>query len=227
MIAVSKAPSVNAVQARKYLHDLTLFYLDTLTSHPIYKKAYKKGMVDMPVHEDGAWHEVPITHIVPLWTRRPKYALYLAFHLTRDGFNGCNIVFPIVPKGEERVRLFLHAHNTKDEVKGLVNSITTWIQEMLDIEASGDKNKLPSAARLAFDILEKEEQNTNETDSAVVKSVNGAEKDVKDDVAKDAVEKETVSKDVGNKTFLNGISAFKNRSLVNGLKMGDIPSRII
>lgn len=176
-------------------------------------------MVDMPVHEDGAWHEVPITHIVPLWTRRPKYALYLAFHLTRDGFNGCNIVFPIVPKGEERVRLFLHAHNTKDEVKGLINSITTWIQEMLDIEASGDKNKLPSAARLAFDLLEKDEQMSNGTNTVADEKNNT--------VDKDSGVKETVSKDTGNKNLMNGISAFKNRSLVSGLNFGDMPSRII
>ncbi|KDN70594.1 putative aminotransferase class I and II, partial [Colletotrichum sublineola] len=145
-------------KAREYLHDLTLFYLDTLTSHPVYQKAHKKGMVDMPVHEDGAWHETPITHIVPFWTRRPRHALYLAFHLTRDGFNGCGIVFPIVAKGEDRVRLSLHAHNTKDEVKKLIQSLVAWMQEMLDIEASGDKNRLPTAARLAFDMINTDRQ---------------------------------------------------------------------
>jgi 8-amino-7-oxononanoate synthase len=186
-----------------------LFYLDTLTSHPVYKKAKKKGMVDMPVHEDGAWHETPITHIVPLWTRRPKHALYLAFHLTKDGFNGCYIVFPIVPKGEDRVRLFLHAHNTKDEVKKLIDSITTWLQEMLDIEASGDKNRLPAAARLAFDILEKEKEATNGTNNAAVEN------------------SKTVSKDVGTMNLMNGISAIKHTQLVSGINFGELPARLL
>lgn len=143
-----------------------MFYLDTLTSHPVYKKAHKKGILDIPIHEDGSWHETPITHIVPLWTPRQKHALYLAFHLTRDGINGCYIVFPIVGKGEDRVRLLLHAHNTKDDVRKLIDSITTWTQEMLDIEASGDKNRLPSAARLAFDLIKRDRQISNGSNGA-------------------------------------------------------------
>ncbi|KAL2760153.1 hypothetical protein ACRALDRAFT_2038857 [Sodiomyces alcalophilus JCM 7366] len=167
----------NSSQARDYLHELTLFYLDTLTSHPVYKKAHKKGILDMPLHEDGSWHELPITHIVPLWTPRSKHALYLAFHLTRDGINGCYIVFPIVGKGEDRVRLLLHAHNTKDEVRKLIDSIISWTQEMLDIEASGDKNRLPSAARLAFDLVKRDREGTNGTNgvdgASLLNPVNG------------------------------------------------------
>ncbi|KAL8700932.1 MAG: hypothetical protein Q9224_000734 [Gallowayella concinna] len=145
--------SEKAQKAREYLRDLTLFYLDTLTSNPIYKKANAKGLLRMPVHEDGDWHEVPITHIVPIWCK-PKHAYYLSFHLVRDGINGTPIVFPVVARGEDRVRIFLHAHNTYDEVKFLVKSICAWAEEMMEIEASGDKNRLPTAARLAYDLLE-------------------------------------------------------------------------
>ncbi|KAL8927713.1 MAG: hypothetical protein Q9208_002128 [Pyrenodesmia sp. 3 TL-2023] len=140
--------------ARGYLRDLTLFYLDTLTSNPIYKKANAKGLLRMPMHEDGDWHEVPITHIVPIWTK-PKHAYYLSFHLVRDGINGTAIAFPVVARGEERVRILLHAQNTREEVMTLVRSICSWAEEMLEIEASGDKNRLPSAARLAYDLLPK------------------------------------------------------------------------
>lgn len=108
----------------------------------------------MPVHEDEDWHEVPITHIVPIWTK-PKHANYLSFHLVRDGINGTPIVFPVVARGEDRVRIFLHAHNTHEEVITLVNSICSWAKEMMEIEASGDKNRLPTAARLAYDLLQK------------------------------------------------------------------------
>lgn len=113
-------------------------------------------MLHMPVHDDGDWRHAPVTHIVPLWTGQQRYAMYLAFHLTRDGFNGCHIVFPIVGKGEDRVRLILHAHNTEEDVRRLVGSICAWAQEMMDIESGGDRRRLPSAARLAYDLLERE-----------------------------------------------------------------------
>lgn len=209
IIVTLGAIKTNLPQARDYLHELTLFYLDTLTSHPTYKKAYKKGMLDMPVHEDGAWHETPVTHIVPLWTRRPKHALYLAFHLTKDGFNGCYIMFPIVSKGEDRVRLLMHAHNTKDDVRKLIGSMTAWIQEMLDIEASGDKNRLPTAARLAFDIIKRDRQITNGTSSVAIKSTNG------------------VSKDSASLNLINGISAIKSAPLISGIGRMDLPSRLV
>ncbi|EOA82143.1 uncharacterized protein SETTUDRAFT_156992 [Exserohilum turcica Et28A] len=219
MVTFTKALS----GAREYLHDLTLFYLDTLTSHPVYKKAYKKGMVDMPVHEDGAWHETPITHIVPLWTRRPRHALYLAFHLTRDGFNGCYIVFPIVAKGEDRVRLFLHAHNTKEDVKNLIQSMVTWIQEMLDIEASGDKNKLPTAARLAFDIIEKDKQIANGAAPVTSAVATTAATTVTSTVAVKSTDE--VSKESGSLSLLNSISSLKLG--LNGLGRMEMPSRLI
>jgi 8-amino-7-oxononanoate synthase len=134
-----------------------------LTSHPTYKRAAKKGILRMPVHEDGAWHEIPITHIVPIWTK-PKYAHYLSFHLVRDGINGTPIVFPVVAKGEDRVRIFMHAHNTEEDVKKLVNSIMEWAEEMLEIEASGDKNRVPSAAKPAFDLIGQEQEESNGAD---------------------------------------------------------------
>lgn len=109
----------------------------------------------MPLYEDEDWHEVPITHIVPIWTTKPKHAYYLSFHLVRDGINGTPIVFPVVARGEDRVRILMHAHNTREEAMTLVHSICSWAEEMMEIEASGDKNRLPSAARLAYDLMPK------------------------------------------------------------------------
>ncbi|KAF2878488.1 pyridoxal phosphate-dependent transferase [Massariosphaeria phaeospora] len=157
---ISLIQTEKAQKARDYLLYLTRFYLDTLTSHPTFKKANAKGLLRIPIHEDEDWHEREITHIVPIWTK-PKHAHYLSFHLVRDGINGTPIVFPIVAKGEDRVRLIMHAHNTEDDAKALVNSICSWAEEMMEIEASGDKNKVPSAARLAFDLVKKEQVGTN------------------------------------------------------------------
>lgn len=132
---------------------MTKFYLDTLTSDPTYKKANARGLLRIPVHEDGDWHDQPfITHICPIWTRS-KHAYYLSFHLVSDGINGTPIVFPIVARGEDRVRLIMHAGNTEDEVRRLVSSILTWAEEMMEIEASDDKNRLPTAAQRAYTLM--------------------------------------------------------------------------
>lgn len=105
----------------------------------------------MPVREDEDWHAEPfITHIVPLWTK-PKHAYYLSFHLVSAGINGTPIVFPVVAKGEDRVRLIMHSFNTEEDVKALVDAVCSWAAEMMEIESSGDKNKLPVAARRAYD----------------------------------------------------------------------------
>jgi len=38
------------------------------------------------------------------------------------------IVHPTVPRGEERVRVCLHAGNTMDEIRGLVERIKDWVE---------------------------------------------------------------------------------------------------
>ncbi|GBG32498.1 5-aminolevulinate synthase, mitochondrial [Hondaea fermentalgiana] len=42
--------------------------------------------------------------------------------LARDGFDVMPIRSPTVPRGEERLRVILHSHNTVDEVRGLLRS---------------------------------------------------------------------------------------------------------
>ncbi|KAL8952151.1 MAG: hypothetical protein Q9222_001928 [Ikaeria aurantiellina] len=156
--------SEKAQKAREHILDLTRLYIDTLTANPIYKKANAKGLLAMPLHDDGDWREGPVTHIVPIWTPKPKHAYYLSFHLVRDGINGTPIVFPIVARGEDRVRLMMHGHNTYEDVHTLVGSICSWAEEMMEIEASGDKNRLPSAARLAYDLISKDRNVSNKAD---------------------------------------------------------------
>jgi 8-amino-7-oxononanoate synthase len=61
-----------------------------------------------------------------------------------------NIAFPIVPRGESRVRFVFHAHNTKEQVDATVTAICDWAREMLDIENGQSESSLPSAARYVF-----------------------------------------------------------------------------
>ena len=61
--------------------------------------------------------------------------------------------YPIVPKGQSRVRVAFHANNTESQVDALVGAICEWAQEMMDIEGGGgDGNKIPKAARQVYAI---------------------------------------------------------------------------
>lgn len=50
----------------------------------------------------------------------------LAGYLQKNGFDVRPILYPTVPKGSERLRVVLHAFNTEDEVKQLIQKITTF-----------------------------------------------------------------------------------------------------
>jgi 8-amino-7-oxononanoate synthase len=137
-------------RARERLQYLTKFFLDTITANPTYQKANKAGILRIPIHEDGDWHSQPfISHICPVWTRH-RDAFFLSFHLLAAGIAAYPVIFPIVPKGEDRVRLVMHACNTEAQVETLVDAICGFAEEVLEIDASGGKKGLPSAARQAY-----------------------------------------------------------------------------
>ncbi|PWN88484.1 PLP-dependent transferase [Acaromyces ingoldii] len=62
--------------------------------------------------------------IVPLLTPRARE---LAAHLVEHGFLVRPICYPTVPKGKERVRICVHAHNSAAEVQGLVDCVAKWL----------------------------------------------------------------------------------------------------
>ncbi|KAG0041723.1 5-aminolevulinate synthase, nonspecific, mitochondrial, partial [Gryganskiella cystojenkinii] len=53
----------------------------------------------------------------------------LSQELIRAGLNVKPIRFPTVPKGKERVRICLHAHNTIEQVAQLISIVQVWIQQ--------------------------------------------------------------------------------------------------
>jgi 8-amino-7-oxononanoate synthase len=123
-------------------------FLKTITAHPVWAEAEDEGILRIPLAEDydGLEH---LTHIVSVLTR-PKHELYLFFHLMINNINAYAFSFPVVPKGESRVRLVFHAHNDLDQAETLANVICEWAQEMLDIEAGKSENVMPSAARQVY-----------------------------------------------------------------------------
>lgn len=121
----------------------------------------------MPLFEEESWESQRfVTHICPVWTPRPKNNFWLSFHLQLAGYAAYPVYFPIVPKQQERVRLVIHAGNTEEEIRGLVASICSFGKEMLEIEESGDKNRIPNAARYANGLYAKEEMNIQSDISA-------------------------------------------------------------
>ena len=57
------------------------------------------------------------------------------------------IVPPTVPEGGERVRICLHAGNTKEQVEGLVDVVEAWVMEQ-QCERQLAKRQVEERARL-------------------------------------------------------------------------------
>ncbi|KAM0693991.1 hypothetical protein Q7P36_006117 [Cladosporium allicinum] len=72
--------------------------------------------------------QAPQSPIFSLLTPTPKQ---LAAYCQRKGFVVRGIVPPTVPEGGERVRICLHAGNTKEQVEGLVDVVEAWVMEEL------------------------------------------------------------------------------------------------
>ncbi|KAI1859875.1 hypothetical protein JX265_010324 [Neoarthrinium moseri] len=122
--------------------------LELLTSDPIIDDARDEGILWIPHIEDWEQRDVQ-THIVPLCTRS-RHELFLFFHLLTNNFNAYPFSFPVVPKGQSRVRLVIHAHNTVEQIEKLACVISDWAAEMLDIENGESDKQLPDAARQLY-----------------------------------------------------------------------------
>ena len=81
--------------------------------------------------------------------------MYLFFQLLLNDINAYPMAFPVVAKGETRIRLVFHAHNTLEQVETLASVICGWAREMLEIEHGESEILLPSATRQAYAIQAK------------------------------------------------------------------------
>jgi 8-amino-7-oxononanoate synthase len=78
---------------------------------------------------------------MPLLT---PYARALSAHLLAHGLNARPITWPTVPKGMDRVRVCLHAGNTRAEIDDLVSASVTWaagIAQAERAEPGGDQTR--------------------------------------------------------------------------------------
>ncbi|KAK3291053.1 pyridoxal phosphate-dependent transferase [Chaetomium fimeti] len=70
----------------------------------------------------------PQSPVIPVLTSQPRN---LAKHCQQMRFMVRPIVAPTVPKGEERIRICLHARNSMAEVEGLIGAIEQWLVETM------------------------------------------------------------------------------------------------
>ncbi|PQE28219.1 8-amino-7-oxononanoate synthase protein [Rutstroemia sp. NJR-2017a BBW] len=73
----------------------------------------------------------------PIFSIQTPYPKELAKECQDQGFNVRGIMSPTVKKGTERVRVCLHAGNTRYEVEGLVRVIQEWIVDMEKKDSTG------------------------------------------------------------------------------------------
>jgi 8-amino-7-oxononanoate synthase len=76
--------------------------------------------------------------------------MFLFFQLVFNNMNAYPMVFPVVPKGQSRIRLVFHTHNTIEQIETLVTTICDWAGEMLEIQHGESGSVLPNAARRAY-----------------------------------------------------------------------------
>lgn len=134
-----------------------------MEDNEVWDEANDEGILRIPNMND--WESRPfVTHVANFMTRQ-RYTVYLCWHLQLAGFNCFPIDYPVVPRGSNRLRVVFHAHNTEAEVEGLATALCEWAREMLDIEESDAKGRLPAAARQVIACQQAEQQ---------VKRVNGS-----------------------------------------------------
>ncbi|KAI0835036.1 class II aminotransferase/8-amino-7-oxononanoate synthase [Hypoxylon sp. FL0890] len=129
-------------------------FYDTITSNEVFDEAVEAGLLSIPAAADYESKEY-LSHISYLMTRQ-RYNQYLYYHLQLRGFKVLAVDYPIVPKGQNRIRLVFKAHITDAQIEAFVEAVTEWAQEMLEIEASprgGDK--IPSATRHVYAMRDK------------------------------------------------------------------------
>jgi 8-amino-7-oxononanoate synthase len=80
----------------------------------------------------------PPTPIIPLLTCG---AHALSAYLLAQGLNARPITWPTVPKGTDRVRVCLHAGNTRAELDALVNSAISWAAATAQEERANQKGE--------------------------------------------------------------------------------------
>ncbi|KAJ5385784.1 aminotransferase [Penicillium cosmopolitanum] len=138
-------------KAQDNVQHLVRYFFKSMNSHPLWDEATDMGLLSIPIIDESEENDF-VTHIIPIWTRQ-KYNWWLFFHLQLAKIAVVPIDYPQVPKGKARLRVMIHATNTETEVDYLCSTIYNFVKEMMDIEESGEKGKIPKAAQQIYALM--------------------------------------------------------------------------
>ncbi|KAI0166896.1 hypothetical protein GGR52DRAFT_581670 [Hypoxylon sp. FL1284] len=138
----------HTIEAQQRIQDLAKLFFESLTPHPLWSEARQRGV--LPVALADGWEDRPfLTHIIAVVTRQ-NYIWWLYFHLLTLSCCVFPVEHPIVPAGQGRLRVILHASNTEDHVKGFVDAVFAWVEEMIDIEDGTTAETVSHTARWVY-----------------------------------------------------------------------------
>lgn len=136
------------------IQNLAKHFFTYTSSHNTWPRARQSGLLRVPL-ADG-WEERPLlAHIITVSTRQ-EYIWWLYFALASSSFCVFPVDYPVVPLGQSRLRVILHATNTIDQVRRFTDVIFAWVEEMLEIEEGTSTQKVSRAARDVYAWMEGE-----------------------------------------------------------------------
>ncbi|KAL8841915.1 MAG: hypothetical protein Q9170_000695 [Blastenia crenularia] len=143
--------------AQGNIQHLIRHFFQTAAADPIWQQATAQGILTVPLSTN--WKDRPFqTPIIPIQTRR-QYSYWLVFHLYLAKFSALPVEYPVVPKGQNKIRLVCHANNTIAQIEALISTIGEWAQEMMEIEKRQGRGqvRIPEAARQVYASMETEQ----------------------------------------------------------------------
>ncbi|KAF1974306.1 5-aminolevulinate synthase [Bimuria novae-zelandiae CBS 107.79] len=140
---------------RQRVQEMSRLFFELLTSHPLWPEANSKGILNVPLAE--GWEDREInTHLLAISTR-PKSFWWMYYHLLSASYRTFPVTYPVVPPGQSRLRCIIHAHNNEEQVRGFVDAIYAWVQEMVDMDAGKVAEPVTKAAKDVYDWMRQEQ----------------------------------------------------------------------
>ncbi|KGO50477.1 hypothetical protein PEX1_096710 [Penicillium expansum] len=125
--------SEDGEKRRRSLQENIRHFQKTLLGHPQWAAVNEKGILYVP--NEKSWKSMRSqSPIIPLLTR-PAESIELAEHIHQSNFWVNPVRYPIVPKGQDRVRISIHVDNTKEQIEEVIEVIMNWAIERANREA--------------------------------------------------------------------------------------------
>ncbi|KAL3475859.1 pyridoxal phosphate-dependent transferase [Aspergillus californicus] len=118
--------SAKKLQRRHALQQNIHSFYHLLTTNKTWTHPFRKRVLYIPT--ETRWKTQPfLAPIIGLVTTQPEKAGLLADKLAEAHYFTNVVHFPIVPKGMDRIRLMIHADNTREQIAHVVELIVAWV----------------------------------------------------------------------------------------------------